>query len=376
MNCKSQTLSILCASVLLFCSCNKTNKEYVANQIELGEVVEDNQNLSDLFEVVQLIPLENKEECMLRYLSKFQSTPNGFLILGKVNTNESLPLLFDKEGKLITKVGDLGHGKGEYQSIWDVTASESGDTIVVSVFDGLMRYDSQGKFIDSKQIFDYAQIHSIISYQGGYICSTDYSEPGHIIHFLDNDLNITDELLPINCESVDYPFFMPYSLTVCNGKLYYYDGFRTMFSIIDLKDRSIINQTILHGDNTATLEKTISNKNKENDGLYDGALSYYLYNNHIRGNFFINNDISYYDLDLDKNAIKLFKQFEYLPAINDYDGKYYYSVITADALLNMLDGHYLTTQKTKDMFKQAYERLSQEVNKLDNYIIVKLRKIK
>lgn len=370
-------LGSMCVIALQLCSCNNSNTtEQEITQIELGEVIQEPQEYSDLFEVVSLIPLDNKETCMFSEITKMKATPKGFLFMGRVKSSDQFPLLFDKDGKFITKVGDYGHGKGEYQYIWDATPSESCDKVIVSLFDRVNIYDSQGKFIKSKELFKYSQIHSIISCPSGYVCSTDYSEPNYSIHFLDNDLNVTDELLPTNSKPLNYPFFALNSIRIFDDKLYYYDGYKTMFSVIDLNNHSIVNQVAIKGENTATIEKVTDPQNSKTDVLFDTFCSFYVYNNLIKGTMMYNRHFPNFDLDLNTDSIKVYTCYEYTPTIYDYDGEYYYDIISPSKLLKIVKGFYLVSPKTKSMFQKAYAQLASEVSELDNYVVVKLKKVK
>lgn len=89
----------------------------------------------------------------------------------------------------------------------------------------------------------------------------------------------------------------------------------------------------------------------------------------------------YYQLLADSNnlnsdSIKVYTCFEYTPTIYDYDGEYYYDIISSDVLLKIVEGFYLVSPKTKSMFQKAYAQLASEVSELDNYVVVKLKKVK
>ncbi|MBO4397303.1 MAG: 6-bladed beta-propeller [Bacteroidaceae bacterium] len=368
-------LSTLLVIIFLLCSCNKENKQVEdVVKIELGEIEEVHENYPDYFDVVQLIPLENKECCMFRDVLKLKATHNGFFLLGKVKSSNPSPMLFDNDGKFISMVGDYGHGKGEYQFIWDASPSESGDTIVLSLFDELKMYDSKGKYLQSKKLSDFSQIHSIISCPGGYVCATDYSDPDYQLHFLDKDLNITDEILPMKEQRMNYPNFMSRSIRISDGKLYYCDGYKTQFSIIDLKDHSLIKQIAIHSDNTATIERISNPENQYKS--YDAITRFYVYGDFVKGEMEYNSRGPEFELDLKTDTIRTFVQWGYIPRIYDYDGEFYYDLISAKELLKIVKDYYIISDKTKKMFQKAYSLMGKEITELDNYVIVKLKKAK
>ena len=359
----------------MLCSCNKENKQAEdVVKLELGEIEDVYEYYPENFDVVQLIPLENKECCMFREVLKLKATHNGFFLLGNVTSFDPSPMLFDNDGKFISMVGDYGHGKGEYQFIWDASPSESGDTIVLSLFDQLNIYDSKGKYLQSKKISDFTQIHSIVSCPGGYICATDYSDPDYQLHFLDKNLNITDEILPMKEKRMNYPNFMSNSLRIYDGKLYYYDGYKTQFSIIDLKDHSLIKQIAIHGDNTATIEKISDPKNRDNS--YDAITRFYVYGDSVMGEMEYNRIGPSFELDLKNDTIRTYTRYAYEPRIYDYDGEFYYELIQAKELLKIVKDYYPISTKTQNMFKKAYSLMGKEITELDNYVVVKLKKAK
>ena len=59
---------------------------------------------------------------------------------------------FDKEGKLISKIGQMGHGKGEYIQVHGVTLNKQDKIVEVLDAQEIYRYDYDGNFLSKESI--------------------------------------------------------------------------------------------------------------------------------------------------------------------------------------------------------------------------------
>lgn len=59
---------------------------------------------------------------------------------------------FDKDGRFICKIGQVGHGKGEYVQLHDVTLDKHNKIVEVLDAQNIFRYDYDGNFISKEQV--------------------------------------------------------------------------------------------------------------------------------------------------------------------------------------------------------------------------------
>ena len=101
--------------------------------------------LSDLVEDFQIIRFENKDEAFFKAFWMYFSD-NYICIRQSGNPIK----LFDKSGRYIGNVGNIGQGPGEYNYIYDVLLDEKNQSIYVMPIVGnyILRYDLTGKYVD------------------------------------------------------------------------------------------------------------------------------------------------------------------------------------------------------------------------------------
>lgn len=101
--------------------------------------------LSDLVEDFQVVRFDNKDEAFFKAFWMYFSD-NYICIRQSGNPIK----LFDKSGRYLGNVGNIGQGPGEYNHIYDILLDEKGQSIYVTpiVSDNVLHYDLTGKYID------------------------------------------------------------------------------------------------------------------------------------------------------------------------------------------------------------------------------------
>jgi hypothetical protein len=109
---------------------------------------EDALFLSTISSQARVIVLETTPESMIGAVSKLVATDSMLCVLDK---RSKAVLLFDTEGRFLTKVGKVGRGPGEYTSISDCAIASEGETI--NVLDAntqvIHQYNFRGSYIAS-----------------------------------------------------------------------------------------------------------------------------------------------------------------------------------------------------------------------------------
>jgi hypothetical protein len=97
-------------------------KMEVSYIIDLDNIEKEKLSLSSLFEKPITIIIETNEDLLFSYVDKMYVWDDYIFILDKRTANRVF--LFDKTGKFIRKIGNIGAGPGEYSSLSDFTIDE------------------------------------------------------------------------------------------------------------------------------------------------------------------------------------------------------------------------------------------------------------
>jgi len=146
---KDVKLLLFCPVLLLLCSCNQqiqkkfpNHKDYHVLHVSLDET---KTSLFDIFEKVELIPLETCNEALIKVIRKILYYNNVYYVF-----DEKLGslFLFDQNGKFINKIHRIGQGPGEYQLIYDFFVDTLQSQIgMLSPYGSVLYYSIQGDFI-------------------------------------------------------------------------------------------------------------------------------------------------------------------------------------------------------------------------------------
>ncbi|MCD6332672.1 MAG: 6-bladed beta-propeller, partial [Bacteroidales bacterium] len=105
---------------------------------------------SEFTDLIEIVPLEEKEESLLARVNKLLVYNGCFIIIDKVLSKAIY--IFNRDGHYLTKINCLGKGPGEYTSIADVAIHKG----MILLYDGsmrrLLRFSLSGNFIDEKNI--------------------------------------------------------------------------------------------------------------------------------------------------------------------------------------------------------------------------------
>lgn len=141
-------IPIIC--ILLLANCTNDQKEYQALQVIDIESSMDKMevwNLSNLASCIKYVALETKIENFLSYIEDCNETDKYLII-----TNLKQFLLFDKDGKFIRQIGNIGRGPGEYQYVMSIGIINDSILTIQSLYD-LINFRIDGSVFNEKRKF-------------------------------------------------------------------------------------------------------------------------------------------------------------------------------------------------------------------------------
>ena len=186
--------------------------------------------LGDHIKDIKLVPLETTKESIIGEITQLMVYNDRIYIRDHVS---NFLLIFDINGKYISKINTVGHGPGEYVQLdyfhIDFERNELILTDLMSYY--VLRYDINGKFI--KKIKIPIWIEGIAPYHdGGYVLNTNYRDNSHTLEkehkilFVDSMMNITHSFFPYKSENINKArFLMPN-----NAAVYLYNKTYHLFS--------------------------------------------------------------------------------------------------------------------------------------------------
>ncbi len=107
-------------------------------------------NLSTFFQDVETVILETNEECLIGEVSTIRVL-DDFIVVTDADNTESV-FVFDREGRFLHRVGQMGQGPGEYQGVSGSAIDFEKKEIYLldNSSDKVLQYDiASGKFINS-----------------------------------------------------------------------------------------------------------------------------------------------------------------------------------------------------------------------------------
>lgn len=160
--CKKNFPCCLLLLVLLFLSCSdiKINREHfieeytnASHQIHIPDIKDSiNIRYSDIFTKVDYIPLECTVQSLIANVNKLEILEDGgYLVLDR---NNSKVLRFNKDGKFVNKIGEVGKRHNEYTRVNDFAYLPSLQKIVIwdNPSHSLLVYSLDGEFLFTKEI--------------------------------------------------------------------------------------------------------------------------------------------------------------------------------------------------------------------------------
>lgn len=138
----------LCIILFIIVACNENNKSIntAKYEIDIDTVKNDGiANISSYFKSVKPIILETNENNLLRSIDAIQVTDDFIFILDRFYKRL---YCFNKNGKFIRTIGNLGSGPGDYTSISDFTIDNSNNIYILDKMSNKINlYSFSGEYV-------------------------------------------------------------------------------------------------------------------------------------------------------------------------------------------------------------------------------------
>ncbi|MFW5872763.1 MAG: 6-bladed beta-propeller [bacterium] len=226
---------LLFVAVILFATCIY-NKDTLPNTIPI-DVENKIEEISfyDLFESVDVIYLETTEDCMIDQLTKKLYVDSVYYIFDRP---QKTVFAFNKMGKFLFKIHNIGRGPGEYLKIVDFEINNFTNSIdLLTPFGEVLKYDREhGKFISSYHLPESVRaVHFFKSISRDTIVFYQQFEKNKLLFYSLQEQMIIDE-------QHELPYFvnryLPSALNwhpfhLVNGKLRLFETFSNTIYVLD-----------------------------------------------------------------------------------------------------------------------------------------------
>ncbi len=144
--------------LLIFISCNQKKEPTHSDIKTINFNVEKIshlkiEKLSDIYEPLEMIPLETNDNVVIQKVDKVEIFGNKVYILDKDGAKTLFE--FTRNGKFNRKIGRIGNGPGEYISPLDFDVSK--ETIRILTYNRMIYYDTTGKYLKDEYLRFVAQ---------------------------------------------------------------------------------------------------------------------------------------------------------------------------------------------------------------------------
>ena len=149
---------VILFALLSSISCTRSARDFDKGSNIIGvdlDTIQYQPSIKDLFEKVEIIPLETKKESIIESSSglKHQVYKDRHYIL---STKQNKLFVFERKGSFVKTIEKIGNGPGEYRMIYDFEISRfDGKLHLMAPYGSILIYDSEGeKFIESFHLPD------------------------------------------------------------------------------------------------------------------------------------------------------------------------------------------------------------------------------
>lgn len=191
---------------LISCNSPQNNKSYYAEKRFIDLDKNKEYKFSELFDKVELIPLETKDSSLLGDDIKCKYLKDRFVFI----TNKSA-YFFQPDGKFVDKLFHFGKSPSEYLDLTDIFLTRNDNSELINIYDRknkrILSYDKTMTFTQSKNIE--VKAYNAISFKSQYLLyQGGFADDGYMLKILDSSGNVTKKLIEQKEYFKNYYYFM------------------------------------------------------------------------------------------------------------------------------------------------------------------------
>lgn len=205
---------------------HKSQNKLKIIDLEKGVIENDNITLDKIASTIEYIPLETNDSLLLGTIEAFITNENIIVIN---ESNKPGLYLFNKKGKFIRKIGQIGQGPGEYGNIGSISINENLKSIFINtdIKKNIIKFNYDGiysDFIDLGSCVGFIYYDSTIyGHKPSISFRGNNNEASQLIVF-DTIGNIINKFHPVDINKTEYidMFIESPVFSVSDDRLYYF----------------------------------------------------------------------------------------------------------------------------------------------------------
>lgn len=136
-----QLFILILVTTIFLPSCNSST-------FDISKEFKKLENPCDLFQKIELIPLESNESSLIGSINKVQITDTFVYVLDRI---QNIILVFDNDGKFNKKFSKIGKGPGEYVNLMDFHIYKDGSIEILTNYK-LILYDKNYNLVNQVEL--------------------------------------------------------------------------------------------------------------------------------------------------------------------------------------------------------------------------------
>lgn len=219
-------LQLVVGSVLLL-SCSDRTLNIDSVNIPLQSTDTAMTTFNDYFDISMCLPLEDTNECHISFARRIECFEENYYVFSS-NGNVGL-FVFGRDGKFIRKIGEKGHGPGEYTNILDFTIDRKNRRLLLLCnMPSLVKvYTLDGTFLEEK-VLGNVSLSDIACVNGLILCPTNHqgftrNESDSLFYIFDKDFKLVKKHTFISDNSIGTTSFIPANIKAYGDKFVFSD---------------------------------------------------------------------------------------------------------------------------------------------------------
>ncbi len=232
----------ICIIIVLsiFCSCS------IEQNMEQGQKLslENNKDMvvgyDDIFKKSSIIPLDNNSKCYLKVITKVEVFNTDIYVAGGVDENRLF--VFNRKGKFLRQIGEVGHGHGEFSHVSDFAIDKTNNRVIILDAPSKIHiYDLSGKYLLSKDLKE-SSFWNIVWHNNEFVLTTNNfgnSKDDYLLYFYNDKFELKDKYVNVLPFAVGAGSTLSSVLQVDNNTIYYIDNATRSIYTYDEKEKQI-----------------------------------------------------------------------------------------------------------------------------------------
>lgn len=367
-------LLYICLLLFTFIACQTSNESAVRHKV-IDLVKEDRSMiaLEGIFEDFQLIPFENKRECMLSNVRRLCVVKDKVYVYDQ--NGVAGIYRFNADGSFDRRVGNFGHGKNEYAYVKDVAVADDGTVAVLSVPEKVQIFDNSCQYQRTIELPDNMGLQNLVYGHGMFVGSSMHSDYAQydpsLLYFFDKDFNLVDKNVERLSNSFRFHPLVNIPL-VSNGKeCCYFDFFRNQFFVVDLKNPQAIDVYDVNTKERYTIEDALNGAFEKAGNMFDVITSEYLLNDKLMGWMVYERKNCFFEYDMSSGESHVYQYQGLIPGTMCYSDGAYYAIVEPFQLQTLMKA-YEESEPDNPLY-QALKKMDSPISMTDNFYLLRMK---